>query len=299
MHRNGDAAVARFNPARRQAVILRPQQQGDAIRVRRALHRRQRFGGFIQHRGEPLHLPDIVQPRQITLQVVAVNEWQFEDRAHRHANHASPPGVGAFAAEDDGIDAERRGNAKERAQVLRVAGGGQHHQRDGAIRFARGALLHDRVDDDGRLAPAHRQYAGVELVPDDLMHQRIGHDVERDIIRHDRAELREPSLGDHDRFHGKVAGEQPFGDELALGDEAIALRRQFAVLEVAIRRDALVLQRFDHHLHGLRLASTRMFMALPFRRVTTVPVAPLRQRRHGNTPRRSRPPASRCRAAGA
>ena len=197
------------------------------------------FGIFVEHGCEEVDRPVAAEALEVGDEIETADEGQPEAGAHGDADGQAVERIDAARADENGIGAEGGGDADERAHVLQTAGIGQDHE--GAIAIGRG---HDFVEREARLASGDGHDTGVELEADDLLDHGIGDEIDGQVGAEfeEAAHLLELALGDEDRINGEVAGEHALHDEVALDDEAIALRGELAILEIAVERQAAVIQ---------------------------------------------------------
>jgi hypothetical protein len=69
--------------------------------------------------------------------------------------------------------------------------------------------------------------------------------IQRHMCRHDSGDRVGFSLRDQHRFNIKIAGEQSAHDQIAFGNEPAAKAGQFAILQIAVGREACVFERIN------------------------------------------------------
>ena len=90
----------------------------------------------------------------------------------------------------------------------------------------------------------------MEFKADDLLDGLIGGDPDRHPGGDERSDCVGLAMGQKNGFDLDIAGEQAADDLFAFGDEAGAFAGQFAVFEIAIGRDAGIVQRMNLVGHG-------------------------------------------------
>ena len=165
----------------------------------------------------------------------------MKHRPHRHAYRLPIERIAATAAQDHRIGAQAGADADQRAKVVRIG-----DLRTDDQRHALAPLPRQLVQCRPRPPHAHGHHSRVEAETDDAVDHVGRRCKDQHAGRNQRRDLLHAAIGQQNRLHRPVAGQQPPHDQLALGDEPAALAGQFAVLEIAVCRHTRVIQR----LHG-------------------------------------------------